>query len=103
MKEKGIHENCIEQIYRLFDERLYVAATAVDEKGRIRLDDWEMREDVQAEVLALWEKVSTENVALLSDVAGYRNDFFHLFGFGFADVEYEEEVDNIVGIPSIVE
>lgn len=103
MKEKGLHENCIEQIYRLFDERLYSATTAVDEKGRIRLDDWEMREDVQSEVLALWNKVSSENVAAISDVAGYRKDFFRLFGFGFEDIEYEEEVDNILPIPSIVE
>lgn len=103
MKEKGIHENCIEQIYRLFDERLYSATTVVDEKGRIRLDDWEMREDVQTEVLALWEKVSTENVASISDVEGYRTDFFRLFGFGFADIQYEEEVDNVLDIPSITE
>lgn len=101
MKEKGIHENCIEQIYRLFEDRLYSPTMALDEKGRIRLDDWEMREDVQAEVAALWEIVSTENVALLSDVAGYRNDFFRLFGFGFSSVAYEEEVDNTVGILSI--
>lgn len=103
MKEKNIHENCIEQIYRLFDDRLYTATTAVDEKGRIRLDDWEMREDVQGEVSALWEKVSTENVATISDVEGYRNDFFRLFGFGFSGIEYEEEVDNNVAIPSIIE
>ena len=103
MKEKGIHENCIEQIYRLFDDRLYSATTAVDEKGRIRLDDWEMREDVQSEVLALWNQVSTDNVTAISDVAGYRKDFFRLFGFGFEDVEYEEEVDNMLPIPSIVE
>lgn len=103
MKEKGIHENCIEQIYRLFDERLYTAKTLVDEQGRIRLDDWEMREDVQAAVLELWKKVSTENVALISDVVGYRTDFFRLFGFGFPGIEYEEEVDQQLVVPSIVE
>ncbi|MBC8015804.1 MAG: bifunctional NADH-specific enoyl-ACP reductase/trans-2-enoyl-CoA reductase, partial [Sporomusaceae bacterium] len=101
MKEKNIHENCIEQIYRLLAERMSLSAVPLDEKGRIRLDDWEMREDVQAEVLALWEKISTENVAQISDVAGYRNDFFSLFGFGFADVEYDEEVDIHLEIPSI--
>jgi len=103
MKEKGIHENCIEQIYRLFEERLYSTSTTVDEKGRIRLDDWEMRADVQAEVLALWKKTSNENIASISDVAGYREDFFHLFGFGFSGIEYDEEVDNDVAIPSIAE
>ena len=103
MKEKGIHENCIEQIYRLFSERLSLSAIPLDEKGRIRLDDWEMREDVQTEVLALWEKVSTENVAECSDVAGYRNDFFRLFGFEFKDLDYDEDVDIQLEIPSIIE
>jgi enoyl-[acyl-carrier protein] reductase/trans-2-enoyl-CoA reductase (NAD+) len=103
MKEKGIHENCIEQIHRLFESRLYSSTVILDEKDRIRLDDWEMREDVQAEVLELWGKVTTENVGTLSDVAGYRNDFFRLFGFGFSDVDYEEEVDQNVGIDSITE
>lgn len=101
MKEKGIHEYCIEQIYRLFAERLYSSTMPLDEKGRIRLDDWEMRDDVQAEVLALWEKALTDNIAEISDVAGYRNDFFRLFGFGFTGVEYDAEVNNIVEIPSI--
>lgn len=93
MKEKGIHENCVEQIYRLFENDLYSSTMLLDEKGRIRLDDWEMRDDVQAEVLALWKTVVTENVSNISDVAGYRNDFFRLFGFGFTDVEYDNDVD----------
>lgn len=101
MKEKGIHENCIEQIYRLFLDQLYSETTTLDEKGRIRLDDWEMKEEVQREVLALWEQVSTENVAEISDVAGYRNDFFRLFGFSFPEVDYEQDLDNNISIPSI--
>lgn len=101
MKEKGIHENCVEQIYRMFIDRIYNSNTAVDEKGRIRLDDWEMREDVQQEVLALWDKVTTENVAMISDVAGYRNDFFRLFGFEFENVEYGGDSDIELSVPSI--
>ncbi len=103
MKEKGTHENCVEQIYRLFMDRLYSATTAVDEKGRIRLDDWEMQDDVQQRVLDLWEQVSTENIAEISDVSGYRNDFFRLFGFGFDGVEYDAEVDINRPIPSITD
>jgi len=103
MKEKGLHENCVEQIYRLFAERLYSGDITVDEKGRIRLDDWEMREDVQAEVVKLWEQVSTENVALISDVKGYREDFFRLFGFGFTGVDYEKDVAIDLEIPSITD
>jgi enoyl-[acyl-carrier protein] reductase/trans-2-enoyl-CoA reductase (NAD+) len=98
MKAKGIHEGCIEQIARLFNERLYIAGASsqdipVDEQGRIRIDDWELREDVQAEVDALWEKVSTANVTDIADVQGYNSDFLELFGFGLDGVDYDADVD----------
>ncbi len=102
MKEKGIHEGTIEQMQRLFAERLYSGSTpALDEKGRIRVDDLEMREDVQAEVAALWEQATTENLEEISDIAGYRNDFFNLFGFNFDQVDYEAETNEVVNVPSI--
>lgn len=102
MKEKGIHEGTIEQMQRLFAERLYNGSTpALDEKGRIRVDDLEMREDVQAEVAALWEQATTENLEEISDIAGYRNDFFNLFGFNFDQVDYEAETNEVVTVPSI--
>lgn len=103
MKEKGIHEGTIEQMQRLFAERLYTAdgQVAVDDKGRIRVDDWEMREDVQAEVAALWEKVTTENLEDISDIKGYRDEFFHLFGFNFDQIDYELETNEVVNVPSI--
>ncbi|TDS11914.1 enoyl-ACP reductase FabV [Sphingobacterium paludis] len=102
MKEKGIHEGTIEQIQRLFAERLYTgAAPALDDKGRIRVDDLEMREDVQAEVAKLWEKATTENLEEISDIAGYRDEFFHLFGFNFSNVDYEADTNEVVEVPSI--
>ncbi len=97
MTQKGLEENCIQQIQRLFAERLYVGqAVPVDSAGRIRVDDREMREDVQREVQALWDKVSTENVRQIADVAGYEEDFLHLFGFGFPQVDYNADVDPVV-------
>ncbi|MUT66924.1 enoyl-ACP reductase FabV [Paenibacillus sp. NEAU-GSW1] len=102
MKEKGIHEGCIEQMYRLFSERLYGGGeTAVDAKGLIRVDDWEMRADVQAEVTQLWANLATENVYELSDLEGYRREFFQLFGFETEGVDYEAEADPIVDIPNL--
>jgi len=99
MKEKGLHEGCIEQMYRLFSERLYGGGeTAVDDKGRIRIDDWEMRADVQAEVEQLWAKLETENVYELSDLEGYRKEFFQLFGFETGAVDYEAEAEPDVAI-----
>lgn len=102
MKEKGIHEGTIEQMYRLFSDRLYTGQPApVDEAGRIRLDDWEMREDVQAEVTELWDKLTTENIFELSDLEGFRREFFQLFGFEFDGVDYEADIDPIVEVPNV--
>ncbi|MFC5703415.1 enoyl-ACP reductase FabV [Cohnella faecalis] len=103
MKEKGLHEGCIEQTYRLFADRLYSGGgeVPVDEKGRIRIDDWELREDVQEEVAKLWNALTTENIAELSDLEGYRREFFQLFGFETDGVDYEADVDPDVTVPNV--
>lgn len=93
MKEKNIHEGCIEQMVRLFTEKLFVDTPVIDEKGQIRLDDWEMREDVQKEVMDLWAKVTSENIRTLADVEGYWEDFYHMFGFKFDTVDYTQDVE----------
>lgn len=94
MKEQGLHEGCIEQMYRLFAGHLFTGSSVeVDEKGRIRLDNLEMKDGVQSEVAALWSKVSTDNVEQISDIQGYRDEFEHLFGFGIAGVDYDADVD----------
>lgn len=92
MKEKGIHEGCIEQMNRLFREKLNGSHPLVDDKSLIRLDDLEMREDVQSEVAKFWEKISSENVAELTDIDGYWEDFYHMFGFHFDQVDYEKDI-----------
>ncbi|RNI25875.1 enoyl-ACP reductase FabV [Rufibacter latericius] len=103
MKAKGIHEGTIEQIQRLYQERLYTGSEVpVDEKGRIRIDDWEMRDDVQAEVATLWEQATTENLSEIGDLAGYRTDFFNLFGFEVEGVEYGTDVNEVVEVPGLV-
>lgn len=103
MKEKGIHEGCIEQIQRLFSERLYTgSAVAVDDKGRIRVDDWEMREDVQAKVAELWTKATTESLPTLGDLDGYKTDFYNLFGFKVENVDYTKDANEVVTIPGLV-
>lgn len=103
MKEKGIHEGTIEQMQRLFAERLYTADGNVllDKEGRIRIDDLEMREDVQSEVDKLWNQVTTENIEQISDIEGYRNDFFNLFGFNYDSIDYDAETNEVVNISSI--
>lgn len=102
MKEKGLHEGCIEQIYRLFKDHLYVTHDITrDSNNYIRLDDLEMREDVQAQVKAIWPQVNATNVTELADLAGYRDDFYRLFGFNFSEVNYSVDVDPQVRIASI--
>ncbi len=102
MKEEGTHEGCIEQIQRLYAERLFTGAPiATDEKGRIRIDDWELNPAVQEKVAALWAKATTENLSELGDLEGYRKDFYNLFGFGFEGVDYVVDTDEMVHIPSI--
>ena len=97
MKKKNLHEDCIHQIYRLFGDRLYngrpLTQVPVDEQGRVRVDDLEMRQDVQDEVAKLWQNVSTENVNEIADVRGYERDFLKLFGFGFSNVDYNSDVE----------
>jgi enoyl-[acyl-carrier protein] reductase/trans-2-enoyl-CoA reductase (NAD+) len=97
MKKAGTHEGCIEQMVRMFTDRLYFPGESwdkvpVDETGRIRMDDWEMDAKIQEQVAALWPTVTTENVETVGDLAGYREDFYRLFGFGFPGVDYEADV-----------
>ncbi len=102
MKPKGLHEGCIEQMWRLFHDYLSQAQpTNLDEAGRIRLDDWEMRDDVQQEISTLWQRVNNDNLLELSDLEGYREEFYRLFGFGIAGVDYDADVNINVNIPSI--
>ncbi|HEY8965785.1 MAG TPA: enoyl-ACP reductase FabV [Candidatus Methylacidiphilales bacterium] len=99
MKAKGLHEGCIEQMYRLF-----ATHPAPDAEGRLRIDDWEMRPDVQAEVEALWPQVTTATLKELSDIAGYQQEFLRLFGYGLAGVDYEAESDalKMTGEPAVL-
>lgn len=94
MKEMGLHEGCVEQMQRLFATQLYNGSKPqFDSDGRVRVDDWEMRPDVQAKVAEIWPQVTTENLAQLTDIAGYRTEFLKLFGFGLAGIDYDADVE----------
>jgi len=93
MKAKKLHEGCIHQMYRLYGDYLFTnGAVRTDHKGRIRLDDWEMRKDVQEQVAWLWEMVTTENVSMLSDIDGFREEFLRHHGFGMPGVDYHKDI-----------
>ncbi|MCL1143926.1 enoyl-ACP reductase FabV [Shewanella gaetbuli] len=96
MREEGLHEGCMEQIYRMFSERLYRAdgqAPAVDESNRLRLDDWELKEEIQQHCRDLWPQVTTENLSELTDYREYKDEFLKLFGFGIEGIDYEADVN----------
>jgi enoyl-[acyl-carrier protein] reductase/trans-2-enoyl-CoA reductase (NAD+) len=100
MKARGLHEGCIEQMRRLFATELYApAGPTLDEAGRIRIDDREMRAEVQAAVAEIWPQVTTENLAQLTDIAGYRSDFLKLFGFGLPGIDYDADSEPHVTMP----
>ncbi len=102
MKEAGTHEGTIEQMDRLYRERLFGGTEVpVDKEGRIRIDDWEMTDEIQSRVAGLWEEATTETVGKIADLEGYSDEFHKLFGFGFPEVDYEADADEMVKIPSI--
>ena len=104
MKDKGLHEGTIEQLNRLFLSQLYPAAgeaVVLDEANRIRLDDWELRDDVQEACKALWAQVNNETLFELTDYASYKHDFLKLFGFGREDVDYEADVATEVAFDAV--
>ncbi|CAI8269556.1 MAG: Enoyl-[acyl-carrier-protein] reductase [NADH] [Puniceicoccaceae bacterium MED-G32] len=93
MKAKGTHEGCIEQIVRLFKDRIYEGDLNLDQDGRIRVDDWEMDSEVQAEVASIWPSVTTENLRDVSDFNAYQKEFLELFGFGLDGIDYSKDVE----------
>ena len=104
MKKDENHEGCIEQIQRLFKDRLYTSnEIPVDEKGRIRIDDWEMLDSVQSQVAELWPVASTESLPLIGDLQGYKSEFLSLFGFGLDSIDYSLDTNENLSIIGLVE
>lgn len=101
MKAEGTHEDCIEQMDRLFRDRLYNGNPQTDEAGRIRIDDWEMAPTVQKLVDQRWTEVNTDNLREIADFDGYQAGFLKLFGFGLNGVDYNADVDTAVKVPSL--
>jgi enoyl-[acyl-carrier protein] reductase/trans-2-enoyl-CoA reductase (NAD+) len=103
MKEQGTHEGCIEQVDRLFRHCLYSDEPALDDEGRLRVDDLELAPSVQEAVSAIWAEISSDNLAQLSDFEGYKTEFLQLFGFAIPGVDYEADVDPVVPVIGLVE
>ncbi|HBR96838.1 MAG TPA: bifunctional NADH-specific enoyl-ACP reductase/trans-2-enoyl-CoA reductase [Gammaproteobacteria bacterium] len=96
MREKGLHEGCVEQIDRLFRSGLYGDSAHMDEQRRYRMDDWELREDVQDACRSLWPTITSENLFEMTDYQFYKDEFLKLFGFGVEGVDYEADVSPLV-------
>lgn len=101
MKKQGIHENCIEQMYRLLHDRMCLDVVPVDEQGLIRVDDYEMRPEVQDEVAKLWDQANNDNIKEIADLEEFWQGFYEIFGFQIEGVDYDEDVDTQGMIPSL--
>jgi enoyl-[acyl-carrier protein] reductase/trans-2-enoyl-CoA reductase (NAD+) len=96
MKRKGLHEGCIHQMYRLYRDYLYAAdPKPLDSDGRIRLDDWEMREDVQREVAERWQRMSDAQPRQVPEFAEFRSEFLRHHGFEMPGVDYDQDVETV--------
>ena len=93
MKEHGTHEDCIAHMYRMFSEQIFQSNRRVDDAGRIRMDNFELDDGIQAEVRRSWATIDSSNAQDLADITGFRSEFLRLFGFGRTDVDYERDVD----------
>ncbi len=99
MKERDVHEDCVRHIHRMFATQLASGAELrLDDVGRIRMDDVELGHEIQEEVRRRWALVNTGNLAEVGDLAGFREDFLKIFGFGFAGVDYDADVDPTLGM-----
>lgn len=97
MKEQGIHEGCMEQIDRMFRTQLFTdQQTSRDDSNRIRMDDWELRDEVQNACREIWPQVTSENIRDLTDYQGYKDEFLRLFGFGVEGVDYDADVSAVI-------
>jgi enoyl-[acyl-carrier protein] reductase / trans-2-enoyl-CoA reductase (NAD+) len=102
MQANNTNERCIQQMYRLFAQHWYGKSLgSLDEHRRFRLDDLEMDPSVQQEVADIWSRINADNVEELADLKAYQTDFYRLFGFGFENIDYFQDVDADVMIPSM--
>ena len=100
-KELGTHEGCIEQICRMFTDKLLLQEPEVDSSGFLRLDDYELDAKVQDQINAIWKELTTENITEIADISGYWDDFYTMFGFQIPGVNYGADVEPSVAIPSL--
>jgi len=104
MREKGLHEGCMQQIHRLFSSQLFAGdhdTPSTDDHNRLRLDDWELQDDVQTACRELWPQVTTENLFDVTDYQLYKDEFLKLFGFGLEGIDYEADVSPLVDFTPI--
>jgi len=103
MKEEGTHEGCIEQLYRLYSECLYTDTPRLDDEGRARVHELELKPEIQKAVEEAWDSITTETIPTATDFEGYQAEFLRLFGFGIDGVDYDADVNPVVDIAGMVE
>ena len=96
MRAEGVHEGCMEQVYRLFNTAIAGDTGKMDDENRMRMDDWELRDDIQQKCREMWPAITTENLFEITDYQFYKDEFLKLFGFGLESVDYDADVSPLV-------
>lgn len=96
MRAEGVHEGCMEQVFRLFNTGITGDTGKVDDDNRMRMDDWELRDDIQQKCRELWPTITTENLFEKTDYQFYKDEFLKLFGFGLDGVDYDVDISPLV-------
>ncbi|QTH63479.1 trans-2-enoyl-CoA reductase family protein [Psychrosphaera ytuae] len=102
MKQDGTYEGVIQQITGLYKENLMSDSPRFDEGGHLFQNYKELEDDVQARVQAIWDSVDTDTIDELTDYKGYHQEFLHLFGFDYDNVDYEAEVNPEQDLPGLI-
>ncbi|MGW1145198.1 enoyl-[acyl-carrier-protein] reductase FabV [Streptomyces sp. NPDC002454] len=92
----------VRQLAALWDQLTGLAPLALDDEGRVRLDTWELADEVQAAVAERWRAATTDTVADLADLEWFRTEVQRLYGFAVPGVDYTVPVATDVPWPTPV-
>lgn len=93
MKEKGSYETTIQHTHRMLSSMLFGSEREIDAQRRMRPDNREIADDVQKAVTAIMPQVTQDRLADLTDFEGFRREFLRISGFGFPEIDYQQDVD----------
>ncbi|ADB34054.1 Trans-2-enoyl-CoA reductase (NAD(+)) [Kribbella flavida DSM 17836] len=89
----------IQQSVALWDQLTGERPLDLDDEGRVRLDRWELSDDVQQAVREQWNAVTQDNLAAVADTEWFHSEVRRLYGFDVAGVDYDQPTEVDVAWP----